>query len=86
MNSVKLINKAVLPLAGFGTRMLTATKAIPKKLLPVYDRPLIEYVIKEAIDGGIREIILVTRSGKDAIENLFDVHYELEHRLMKNTK
>ena len=86
MNSVKLINKAVISLAGLGTRMLTATKAIPKELLPVYDRPLIEYDIKEAIDGGIREIILVTRSGKDAIENLFYVHYELEHRLMKNTK
>ena len=86
MGYVKPVYKAVIPVAGLGTRMLPATKAIPKELLPIYDRPLIEHVVKEAIDGGIREIILVTRSGKDAIENLFDVHYELEHRLMKNTK
>ena len=66
--------------------MLPATKAIPKELLPVFDRPIIEHVVKEAISGGITEIILVTRSGKEAIENHFDAHYELEHRLDKKGK
>jgi UTP--glucose-1-phosphate uridylyltransferase len=66
--------------------MLPATKAIPKELLPIYDRPLIERVVKEAIEGGIREIILVTRSGKEAIKNHFDSNYELEHRLVKKGK
>lgn len=80
------IKKAVIPVAGLGTRMLPATKAIPKELLPVYDRPIIEHVVKEAIAGGITEIILVTRSGKEAIENHFDAHYELEHRLDKKGK
>jgi len=80
------IKKAVIPVAGLGTRMLPATKAIPKELLPVYDRPIIEHVVQEAIAGGIAEIILVTRSGKEAIENHFDAHYELEHRLEKKGK
>jgi len=77
------IKKAVIPVAGLGTRMLPATKAIPKELLTIYDRPIIEHVVQEAIAGGITEIILVTRSGKGAIENHFDAHYELEHRLEK---
>ena len=80
------IRKAVIPVAGLGTRMLPATKAIPKELLPVYDRPIIEHVVKEAIAGGVTEIILVTRSGKEAIENHFDAHYELEHRLERKGK
>ena len=80
------IKKAVIPVAGLGTRMLPATKAIPKELLPVYDRPIIEHVVLEAIAGGVTEIILVTRSGKEAIENHFDAHYELEHRLEKKGK
>ncbi len=83
---VSKINKAVIPVAGLGTRMLPATKAIPKELLPVYDRPIIEHVVKEAIAGGITEIILVSRSGKEAIENHFDAHYELEHRLENKGK
>ena len=83
---VAKIKKAVIPVAGLGTRMLPATKAIPKELLPVYDRPIIEHVVKEAIAGGVTEIILVTRSGKEAIENHFDAHYELEHRLEKKGK
>ena len=73
--------KAIIPVAGLGTRMLPATKAIPKELLPVYDRPIIQHVVEEAIAAGCTEIILVTRSGKEAIENHFDSHYELEHRL-----
>lgn len=86
MTYIKPITRAVIPVAGLGTRMLPATKAIPKELLPVYDRPIIEHVIKEAISVGITEIILVTRSGKEAIENHFDAHYELEHRLVKKGK
>ena len=80
---VAKIKKAIIPVAGLGTRMLPATKAIPKELLTIYDRPIIEHVVQEAIAGGITEIILVTRSGKEAIENHFDTHYELEHRLDK---
>ena len=86
MTPVKSVYKAVIPVAGLGTRMLPATKAIPKELLPIYDRPIIEHVVKEAIDAGIREIILVTRSGKEAIENHFDANYELEHRLIKRVR
>jgi UTP--glucose-1-phosphate uridylyltransferase len=71
---------------GLGMRMLPATKAIPKELLPVHDRPIIEHVVKEAIPAGITEIILVTCSGKEAIEIHFDPHYELEHRLEKRAK
>lgn len=78
--------KAIIPVAGLGTRMLPATKAIPKELLPVYDRPIIQHVVEEAIAAGCTEIILVTRSGKEAIENHFDSHYELEHRLEKKRK
>ena len=66
------IKKAVIPVAGLGTRMLPATKAIPKELLPIVDKPLIQFVVEEAISGGIDEIIFVTRSGKEAIENHFD--------------
>ena len=74
------VSAAVIPVAGLGTRMLPATKAMPKELLPVFDRPIIEHVVREAVAGGIDEIVLVTRSGKEAIENHFDAHYELEHR------
>lgn len=66
---VKPIKKAVIRVAGLGTRMLPATKAIPKELLPVSDRPVSEYVVEEAIAAGIFEIILVTRSGKKPVEN-----------------
>lgn len=83
---IEPIRKAVIPVAGLGTRMLPATKAIPKELLPVYDRPIIEQVVKEAVAAGITEIILVTRSGKEAIENHFDANYELEHRLERKGK
>ena len=75
------ISKAIIPVAGLGTRMLPATKAIPKELLPVVDKPIIQYVVEEAALSGIEQIIFVTRSGKDAIENHFDGNYELEHIL-----
>ncbi|MDB2704865.1 UTP--glucose-1-phosphate uridylyltransferase, partial [Gammaproteobacteria bacterium] len=82
-NKIKKLTKAIIPVAGLGTRMLPATKAIPKELLPIYDRPIIEHVVQEAITAGITEIIFITRSGKEAIENHFDMNYELEHRLEK---
>ncbi len=75
------ISKAIIPVAGLGTRMLPATKAIPKELLPVLNKPIIQWVVEEAIDAGITEIIFITRSGKEAIENHFDKNFELEKRL-----
>lgn len=86
MKKIRPIRKAVIPVAGLGTRMLPATKAIPKELLPVYDRPIIEHVVSEAVATGIDEIIFITRSGKEAIENHFDANYELEHRLVQKDK
>jgi UTP--glucose-1-phosphate uridylyltransferase len=83
---IQKVRRAIIPVAGLGTRMLPATKAIPKELLPIFDRPIIEHVVKEAISGGITEIIFVTRSGKEAIENHFDANYELEYRLAKKGK
>ncbi len=80
------IKKAIIPVAGLGTRMLPATKAIPKELLPIYDKPLIQIVVEEAIDAGISEIIFVTRSGKEAIENHFDKNFELEQHLKSSKK
>lgn len=84
--SPRTVRKAVLPVAGLGTRMLPATKAIPKEMLPVVDRPLIEYVVREAIAAGIKEIVLVTHSSKNSIENHFDKSFELEATLEKRVK
>ncbi len=83
--SVK-VRKAVMPVAGLGTRMLPATKAIPKEMLPIVDKPLIQYVVQEAISAGIKEIILVTHSSKNSIENHFDTSFELEATLEKRVK
>tara|TARA_B100002019_G_scaffold276010_1_gene274406 strand:+ start:2022 stop:2876 length:855 start_codon:yes stop_codon:yes gene_type:complete len=80
------ISKAIIPVAGLGTRMLPATKAIPKELLPVLNKPIIQWVVEEAIDAGITEIIFITRSGKEAIENHFDKNFELEKRLEQSGK
>jgi UTP--glucose-1-phosphate uridylyltransferase len=80
------IKKAVIPVAGLGTRVLPASKAIPKEMLPVVDKPVIQHVVEEAIGAGITEIILVTRSGKEAIEDHFDCHYELEAELERKGK
>lgn len=76
-----MIRKAVLPVAGFGTRCLPASKAIPKEMITIVDRPVIQYVVEEAIAAGIREIVLVTSSNKSAIENHFDTQAELEASL-----
>lgn len=78
--------KAVIPVAGLGTRMLPATKAIPKEMLPVVDKPLIQYVVNECIAAGIKEIVLVTHSSKNSIENHFDKSFELESMLEKRVK
>jgi len=75
------IRKAVFPAAGLGTRFLPATKAQPKEMLPLVDKPLIQYVVEEAVDAGIRNITIVTGRGKNAIEDHFDVSYELERVL-----
>ena len=80
------VTRAVIPVAGLGTRMLPATKAIPKEMLPVVDKPLIQYVIEEAAAAGITEIILVTHSSKNSIENHFDTSFELETQLEKRVK
>lgn len=80
------VKKAVIPVAGLGTRMLPATKAIPKEMLPLVDRPLIQYVVNECIAAGINEIVLVTHSSKNSIENHFDTSFELEAMLEKRVK
>ena len=75
---MKPIRKAVFPVAGLGTRFLPATKAIPKEMLPVVDRPLIQYALEEAREAGIEQMIFVTGRGKDALEDQFDIAFELE--------
>ncbi len=80
------IKKAILPVAGLGTRFLPASKSIPKEMVTVVDRPAIEYVVREAVDAGIEEIILVTHASKGAIENYFDRNFELETTLEQKKK
>jgi UTP--glucose-1-phosphate uridylyltransferase len=80
MNSIR---KAVIPVAGLGTRFLPATKAQPKEMLPLVDTPVIQYVVEEAIRAGIESLVMVTGRGKGAIENHFDVAYELEDTLLR---
>ncbi|MGF1701415.1 UTP--glucose-1-phosphate uridylyltransferase GalU [Photobacterium makurazakiensis] len=80
------VRKAVIPVAGLGTRMLPATKAIPKEMLPIVDKPLIQYVVNECVAAGIKEIVLVTHSSKNSIENHFDTSFELEATLEKRVK
>lgn len=84
--SVMTIKKAILPVAGLGTRFLPASKSIPKEMVTVVDRPAIEYVVKEAVAAGIEQIILVTHSSKASIENYFDRNFELETTLEQKQK
>src|SRR5438132_1401611 len=77
----KKIHKAVFPVAGLGTRFLPATKAQPKEMLPVVDKPLIQYAVEEAYEAGVRHMIFVTGRSKRAIEDHFDTAFELEHEL-----
>ncbi|WP_100010086.1 UTP--glucose-1-phosphate uridylyltransferase GalU [Lentibacillus sediminis] len=83
---MKTVKKAIIPAAGLGTRFLPATKAMPKEMLPIVDKPTIQYIIEEAIESGIEDIIIVTGKGKRAIEDHFDHNFELEDNLMKKEK
>ena len=83
---MKKITKAVFPVAGLGTRFLPATKAIPKEMLPIIDKPLIEYAVEEAVNAGITEIIFITSHTKRAIEDHFDQNFELEEKLQNAGK
>ncbi len=80
------IRKAVFPVAGLGTRFLPATKANPKEMLTIVDKPLIQYAAEEAVNAGIKELIFVTSSSKRAIEDHFDKNYELEAELERKGK
>ena len=75
------LKQAVFPVAGLGSRFLPVTKSIPKEMLPIIDKPLIQFAVEEAIEAGIEEIIFVTSHTKKAIEDYFSMNYELEHRL-----
>lgn len=86
MPATKPITKAVIAVAGYGTRFLPATKNQPKEMLPIIDKPIIQYLVEEAVASGIKDIILVTRAGQTSIEDHFDSHVELEHLLEKNEK
>ena len=79
---MKKINKAVLPVAGFGTRFLPATKAIPKEMLSIIDKPLVQYAVEEAIEIGIEEIIFITSPSKYSIKKHFDKYQKLEEKLI----
>lgn len=83
---MKKIIKAVFPVAGLGTRFLPATKAIPKEMLPIIDKPLIEYAVEEAVNAGIEEIIFITSHTKRSIEDHFDQNFELEEKLNQSGK
>src|ERR1700733_5051583 len=83
---ISKVRKAVFPAAGLGTRFLPATKAMPKEMLPLVDKPLIQYGVEEAMQSGVQNIIIVTGRGKSAIEDHFDVSFELEHLLESRQK
>jgi len=85
-NNGHKIKKAVIAAAGYGTRFLPATKNQPKEMLPIIDKPIIHYLVEEAVNSGIKEIIIVTRSGQGIMEDYFDSHVELEHMLDVNGK
>ncbi|KMY59232.1 UTP--glucose-1-phosphate uridylyltransferase [Geobacillus stearothermophilus] len=83
---MKKVRKAIIPAAGLGTRFLPATKAMPKEMLPIVDKPTIQYIVEEAVASGIEDIIIVTGKGKRAIEDHFDIAFELEQNLMEKGK
>ncbi|MBO0991448.1 UTP--glucose-1-phosphate uridylyltransferase GalU [Bacillus sp. SD088] len=83
---MKTVKKAIIPAAGLGTRFLPATKAMPKEMLPIVDKPTIQYIIEEAVASGIEDIIIVTGKGKRAIEDHFDHNFELEDNLVQKEK
>lgn len=83
---MKKVRKAIIPAAGLGTRFLPATKAMPKEMLPIIDKPTIQYIVEEAVESGIEDIIIVTGKGKRAIEDHFDHAFELEQNLFEKGK
>ncbi|OOC59311.1 UTP--glucose-1-phosphate uridylyltransferase GalU [Paenibacillus ihbetae] len=83
---MKRVKKAIIPAAGLGTRFLPATKAMPKEMLPIVDKPTIQYIVEEAVASGIEDIIIVTGKGKRSIEDHFDHAFELEHNLFSKGK
>ena len=84
--SIKKIRKAVIPAAGLGTRVLPATKAQPKEMLVIVDKPALQYLVEELLEAGIEEILIITGRNKGSIENHFDYSYELERTLEENGK
>ncbi|MDE6108088.1 MAG: NTP transferase domain-containing protein, partial [Oscillospiraceae bacterium] len=80
------VRKAVIPAAGLGTRMLPSTKAVPKEMIPMVDRPVLQYIIEEAVDAGIEDILIITNRGKSAMEDYFDYSPDLERRLAESGK
>jgi len=86
INKMSIIRKAVIPAAGLGTRFLPVTKSMPKEMLPIIDKPVIHYVVEEAVNAGIEDIIIITGRGKRAIEDYFDAAPELEMRLKNRNK
>ena len=86
MNNLKRVRKAVIPAASFGTRFLPATKAQPKEMLPIVDKPIIQYIVEDAVSAGIEDIVIITGWSKRSIEDHFDYPFELEKRLEENDK
>lgn len=86
MKNHKQVTKAVIALAGYGTRFLPATKNQPKQMLPIIDKPIVHYVVEEAVKAGIQDVILVTQAGQHSMEDYFDSHYEMEKVLEDNGK
>jgi len=84
--TIKKVKKAILPVAGFGTRFLPATKASPKEMLPIVDKPVIQYLVEQSSEAGIKDITFVTGRGKRAIEDHFDKSFELDHNLVEKGK
>ena len=83
---MKKIRKAVIPVAGMGTRFLPITKSVAKEMLPIVDKPTLSYIIDEAVESGITDILLITNTYKKIIEDYFDVNYELEKRMEEKVK
>lgn len=83
---IKKVKKAVIPVAGLGTRFLPFTKAVPKEMLPIVDKPTIQYIVQEAVDSGIEEIIFITAKGKDSVVDHFDRNIHLENQLVEKGK
>ncbi|UEB32687.1 UTP--glucose-1-phosphate uridylyltransferase GalU [Finegoldia magna] len=79
------VRKAVIPAAGFGTRMLPASKSVPKEMLPIYDKPTLHHIVKEVVDSGITDILIIISKDKGSIEDYFDVNFELEYELNKKS-